>query len=42
MELMLDHPGREDVVEVKVTEACITNGTQPLLEISPIRRKKEA
>jgi hypothetical protein len=25
-----------------VTEACITNGTQPLLEISPMRRKKEA
>ncbi len=42
MEVMFDLPGREDVVEVKVTEACITNGTQPLLEISPIRRKKEA
>jgi ATP-dependent Clp protease ATP-binding subunit ClpX len=42
MEVMFDLPGREDVVEVKVTESCITNGTQPLLEISPIRRKKEA
>jgi len=42
MEVMFDLPSREDVVEVKVTEACITNGTQPLLEISPVRRKKEA
>ena len=43
MEVMFDLPGREDVVEVKVTESCITNGTQPLLEISPIeaaRRKR--
>src|ERR1700680_3195237 len=42
MEVMFDLPGREDVVEVKVTESCITNGTQPLLEISPVRRTKEA
>ncbi|HEX9219245.1 MAG TPA: ATP-dependent Clp protease ATP-binding subunit ClpX [Gemmatimonadaceae bacterium] len=42
MEVMFDLPSREDVVEVKVTESCISNGTQPLLEISPIRRKKEA
>jgi len=42
MDCMFDLPSREDVVEVKVTEACITNGTQPLLEISPMRRKKEA
>ncbi|MGH7651857.1 MAG: ATP-dependent Clp protease ATP-binding subunit ClpX [Gemmatimonadaceae bacterium] len=42
MEVMFDLPGRDDVVEVKVTESCITNGTQPLLEISPMRRKKEA
>jgi ATP-dependent Clp protease ATP-binding subunit ClpX len=42
MEVMFDLPSRDDVVEVKVTESCITNGTQPLLEISPIRRKKEA
>ncbi|MBA2688690.1 MAG: ATP-dependent Clp protease ATP-binding subunit ClpX [Gemmatimonadaceae bacterium] len=42
MEVMFDLPSRDDVVEVKVTESCITNGTQPLLEISPLRRKKEA
>src|SRR5712675_1801032 len=42
LETMFELPGREDVVEVKVTESCITNGTQPLLEISPMRRKKEA
>ncbi len=42
MEVMFDLPGRDDVVEVKVTESCIANGTQPLLEISPVRRKKEA
>jgi ATP-dependent Clp protease ATP-binding subunit ClpX len=42
MDCMFDLPSREDVVEVKVTESCITNGTQPLLEISPMRRKKEA
>jgi len=42
MEVMFDLPARDDVVEVKVTESCITNGTQPLLEISPMRRKKEA
>jgi ATP-dependent Clp protease ATP-binding subunit ClpX len=42
MDCMFDLPSREDVVEVKVTESCITNGTQPLLEISPLRRKKEA
>ncbi len=42
MEVMFDLPSRDDVVEVKVTESCINNGTQPLLEISPVRRKKEA
>jgi len=42
MEVMFDLPSREDGVDVKVTESCISNGTQPLLEISPIRRKKEA
>jgi len=42
MDVMFDLPSREDVVEVKVTESCITNRTQPLLEISPVRRKKEA
>jgi len=42
MEVMFDLPSREDVVEVKVTEACITNGAPPLLEISTKRQKKEA
>lgn len=42
MEIMFDLPSREDVVEVKVTEACITNGAPPLLEIQPKRQKKEA
>ena len=33
----------QDVVEVRVTEACVNNqGTPPLLEISPQRKKKEA
>jgi ATP-dependent Clp protease ATP-binding subunit ClpX len=30
------------VVEVKVTEPCVTHGSPPLLEISPKRQKKEA
>ena len=42
LDVMFDLPSREDVVEVKVTEACILNATAPLLEISPVRRKKEA
>ncbi|HEX6251069.1 MAG TPA: ATP-dependent Clp protease ATP-binding subunit ClpX [Gemmatimonadaceae bacterium] len=42
LEVMFDLPSRDDVVEVKVTESCILNGAPPLLEISPIRRKKEA
>jgi len=42
MEVMFDIPARDDVVEVRVTEACVTNGTPPLLELSPVRRKKEA
>jgi ATP-dependent Clp protease ATP-binding subunit ClpX len=42
LEIMFDLPSREDVVEVKVTEACITNGAQPLLEIAAKRQKKEA
>lgn len=41
MEIMFDIPARDDVVEVRVTESCITNGTPPLLELST-RRKKEA
>ncbi|MGI8508395.1 MAG: ATP-dependent Clp protease ATP-binding subunit ClpX [Gemmatimonadaceae bacterium] len=42
MEVMFDIPARDDVVEVRVTESCITNGTPPLLELSTARRKKEA
>jgi ATP-dependent Clp protease ATP-binding subunit ClpX len=42
MDVMFDIPAREDVLEVKVTESCIINGTPPLLELSPARRKKEA
>jgi ATP-dependent Clp protease ATP-binding subunit ClpX len=42
-DVMFDLPTREDVVEVKVTEASVVNtGTPPLLEISPQRKKKEA
>ncbi len=42
LEVMFDLPSREDVVEVKVTEACIAYGAPPMLEISPKRQKKEA
>jgi ATP-dependent Clp protease ATP-binding subunit ClpX len=42
MDVMFDIPAREDVVEVRVTESCITNKTPPLLELSTVRRKKEA
>src|SRR5215467_9415042 len=41
-EVMFDLPTREDVEEVKVTESSVMNGTAPLLEISPQRKKKEA
>jgi len=41
-EVMFDLPTREDVEEVKVTESAVVNGTAPLLEISPQRKKKEA
>jgi hypothetical protein len=30
------------VIEVRVTEACVTNGAPPLLELSAKRQKKEA
>jgi ATP-dependent Clp protease ATP-binding subunit ClpX len=42
LDVMFDLPTREDVVEVKVIESCITNGAPPLLEIAPQRKKKEA
>jgi ATP-dependent Clp protease ATP-binding subunit ClpX len=41
-DVMFDLPTREDVEEVKVTESAVLNGTAPLLEISPARKKKEA
>jgi len=41
-EVMFELPTREDVEEVKVTESSVVNGTAPLLEISPQRKKKEA
>ncbi len=41
-EVMFDIPSRADIVEVKVTEACIVNSAPPLLEIAPKRQKKEA
>ena len=42
MDVMFDLPTRGDVVEVKVTETCITTGAPPLLEIATKRQKKEA
>lgn len=42
MEIMFEIPARDDIIEVRVTESCITNGTPPLLELSPLKRKKEA
>ncbi len=41
-DVMFDLPSREDIVEVKITESCVANGTAPLLEIAPKRQKKEA
>ena len=41
-DVMFDLPSRDDVVEVKITEPCVVNGTAPLLEIAPKRQKKEA
>ena len=42
MQVMFELPSREDIVEVKVTEACIEHGVPPLLELATARRKKEA
>ena len=39
---MFDLPSRDDVVEVRVTEAAVITGGPPLLEIAPKRQKKEA
>jgi ATP-dependent Clp protease ATP-binding subunit ClpX len=42
LNVMFDLPSRDDVVEVRVTEACIVNGSPPMLEIAPKRQKNEA
>ena len=42
LNVMFDLPSRDDVVEVRVTEACILHGSPPMLEIAPKRHKKEA
>ena len=42
LNVMFDLPSRDDVVEVRVTEACVLNGSPPMLEIAPKRQKKEA
>ena len=41
-DVMFDLPTREDVLEVKITESSVLNGTAPLLELAPTKRKKEA
>jgi len=41
-DVMFELPGRDDVVEVKVTEPAVINKQPPLLEIAPKRHKKEA
>ncbi len=41
-EVMFDLPTRDDVIEVKITESSVLNGTTPLLELAPTKRKKEA
>ncbi len=41
-DVMFDLPTREDVVGVKITESSVMNGTAPLLELAPTKRKKEA
>jgi ATP-dependent Clp protease ATP-binding subunit ClpX len=42
LDTMFDLPGRDDVIEVRVTEATVLNKTPPLLELSGKRQKKEA
>jgi ATP-dependent Clp protease ATP-binding subunit ClpX len=42
LDTMFELPGRDDVIEVRVTEACVVNRAPPLLEISAKRQKKEA
>jgi ATP-dependent Clp protease ATP-binding subunit ClpX len=42
LDTMFDLPGRDDVIEVRVTESTVTQKQAPLLEISAQRQKKEA
>ncbi|AMW05352.1 ATP-dependent Clp protease ATP-binding subunit ClpX [Gemmatimonas phototrophica] len=42
LDTMFELPTRDDVVEVRVTEASVQHGGPPLLEIAPKRQKKEA
>ena len=42
LDTMFDLPSRDDVIEVRVTEATVTQKQLPLLEISAKRQKKEA
>ncbi len=41
-DVMFDLPSRDDIVEVKITESSVLNGTPPLLELAVKRQKKEA
>ncbi len=42
LDTMFDLPGRDDVIEVRVTESTVTQKQPPLLELSAKRQKKEA
>jgi ATP-dependent Clp protease ATP-binding subunit ClpX len=42
LDTMFDLPSRDDVIEVRVTEATVTQKQAPLLEIATKRQKKEA
>jgi ATP-dependent Clp protease ATP-binding subunit ClpX len=42
LETMFELPSRDDVIEVRVTEATVTQKQPPLLEIAAKRQKKEA
>jgi ATP-dependent Clp protease ATP-binding subunit ClpX len=42
LDTMFELPGRDDVLEVRVTEATVTQKQAPLLEITTKRQKKEA
>jgi ATP-dependent Clp protease ATP-binding subunit ClpX len=42
LDVMFQLPSRDDIVEVRVTDACVANGAPPLLELSARKQKKEA